>query len=322
MPVETFLRLDLPQLMAALFATLACALLGNFLVLRRQSLMGDAISHAVLPGIVVAFLFSASRETWPMFAGAAMAAFLAVVLIDLVVRYGRMDPGTAMAVVFSTMFAAGIVLIEQAAARNADLDADCVLYGQLEDIIWLAPTSMASLLEPAVWADLPREVVTLGGVLLLSALVVGVFWKELKLASFDPALATALGYPAHIVNMGLMALVGLVAVAAFEAVGSILVIAMLICPAAAARMLTDRLATQVAVSLVVAVISAIAGYVIAGFGPLWVGHDSSVSASGMIAVVSGICLGLAILFAPRYGTIARWRRSYAKEPEMTGRQPV
>ena len=311
MPIETFLRLDLPQILAALFATMAAALLGNFMVLRRQSLMGDAISHAVLPGIVLAFLITGTRETWPVLAGAALAALVAVVLIDLVVRYGRMDAGTAMAVVFSIMFASGIVLIEQAAARNVDLDADCVLYGQLEDIIWLAPKGLASLADPAVWAAMPREVTTLAAVFAVTVLAVGVFWKELKLASFDPALASALGFPAAMLNLGLMALVGLVAVASFEAVGSILVIAMFICPPAAARLLTDRLATQVGWSLVFAAISAIAGYVLAGFGPLWLGYTSSVSASGMIAVVSGLILLVAILFAPRHGVVARRLRTAA-----------
>lgn len=308
MSLETFLRLDLPQMLAALFATLACGLLGNFLVLRRQSLMGDAISHAVLPGIVVAFLVAGSRATWPIFVGAAVAALLAAILIDLVVRYGRMDAGTAMAVVFSIFFAGGVVLMEQAAASNVDLDAECVLYGQLEDIIWLAPKSIASLADPAVWRDLPREVATLAATLVISALAVWAFWKELKLASFDPALATALGYPAAWINLGLMVLVGAVAVAAFEAVGSILVIAMFICPAAAARLLTDRLATQVGWSLVFAAVSAIGGYVLAGFGPFWIGLENSVAASGMIAVVSGFILALSVLAAPRHGLLARAAR--------------
>lgn len=291
--LETFLQLDLPAMMAALFATLACALLGNFLVLRRQALMGDAISHAVLPGIVVAFLLVGSRATWPMFLGATIAALIAVVTIELVRRYGRMDAGTAMAVVFSVMFAAGVVLMERAAAGNVDLDAECVLYGQLEDILWLAPRDLASLADPFVWASLPREVTTLAVALAVSALLVGAFWKELKITSFDPGLASSLGISAGAVNFGLMALVGLVAVAAFEAVGSILVIAMFICPAAAARLLTDRLWTQITLSLVFAAVAAIGGYVLAAFAPIWLGYQHSLAASGMIAVTSGVILALA-----------------------------
>jgi manganese/zinc/iron transport system permease protein len=305
---SSFLQIDLPALLAAVLATVTCALLGNFLVLRRQSLMGDAISHSVLPGIVLGFLVAGSRATWPMFAGATAAAVAAAVLIELVRRFGRVESGAAMGVVFSVFFAGGVVLIEQAAAHAVDLDAECVLYGQLEDILWLAPTGWASLLEPAVWAEMPREVVTLAAVALICALAVTLFYKELKITSFDPELATTLGIPAGVFNIGLMLLVGMVAVAAFEAVGSILVIAMFICPAAAARVLTDRLAVQIGLSLVIAAFAAVSGYVLAAFGPFWLGGDSSLAASGMIAVMTGVALAAAILFGPRYGVLARRRR--------------
>jgi manganese/zinc/iron transport system permease protein len=289
------IQVDLPALLAAWFAACACALLGNFLVLRRQSLMSDAISHSVLPGIVLAFMLTGTRATLPMFVGAALAAFVTVVLIGLVKRYARLESGAVMGVVFSVMFAAGVVLIEQGGARNVDLDADCVLYGQLEHILWLAPGSFNALLDPAVWAQMPRQVTTLGATFIACAALVSMFWKELKIASFDPQLATALGFSASRIDLGLMFLVGVVAVAAFEAVGSILVIAMFICPAAAARMLTERLAAQVWLSLAFASLAAVGGYVLAAFGPGWFGANASLSASGMIAVASGVILGLAAL---------------------------
>jgi manganese/zinc/iron transport system permease protein len=289
------IQADAPAMLAALFAACACALLGNFLVLRRQSLMSDAVSHAVLPGIVLAFMLAGTRASAAMFAGAAVAAMIAVTLIGLVKRYARLEPGAAMGVVFSIMFAAGVVLIEQGSARNVDLDADCVLYGQLEHILWLAPKTLASLQDPAVWFDMPRQVTTLAAAFAVSALAVLLFWKELKIASFDPQLATALGFSARRVDMGLMFLVGVVAVAAFESVGSILVVAMFICPAAAARVLTARLKAQVWLSLLFASVAAISGYVLAAFGPGWFGSSGSLVASGMIAVVSGIILGLAAL---------------------------
>lgn len=314
MTLQNFLQLDLPAILATLFATLACALLGNFLVLRRQSLMGDAISHAVLPGIVAGFLVAGSRETWPIFVGATAASVTAVVLIELVRRFGRLEAGTAMGVVFSIMFAGGVVLMEQAAASNVDLDPECVLYGQLEDILWLAASDLTSLLDPAALAGMPREVVTLALALLAASIAVGLFWKELKITSFDPALATTLGLSSGAVNLGLMVLVGIVAVAAFEAVGSILVIAMFICPAAAARMLTDRLSTQVALSLGFAAVSSVGGYALAAFAPLWTGLDHSLAASGMIAVVSGLILALAIVLGPRHGLLAR-RRPAPREAE-------
>jgi manganese/zinc/iron transport system permease protein len=290
-----FVQVDFPAMLAAWFAACACALLGNFLVLRRQSLMSDAISHSVLPGIVLAFMLAGTRATLPMFVGAALAAFVTVLLIGLVKRYARLESGAAMGVVFSVMFAAGVVLIEQGGARNVDLDADCVLYGQLEHILWLAPASLGALLDPAVWAQMPRQVTTLGATFIVCAALVGLFWKELKIASFDPQLATALGFSASRIDLGLMFLVGVVAVAAFEAVGSILVIAMFICPAAAARTLTERLAAQVWLSLVFASLAAIGGYLLAAFGPGWFGANSSLAASGMIAVVSGVILAAAAL---------------------------
>jgi manganese/zinc/iron transport system permease protein len=306
--VQTFLQLDLPAMLAALLATTACALLGNFLVLRRQSLMGDAISHAVLPGIVLGFLVAGTRATWPMLAGAALAGILAAILIELVRRYGRLDAGTAMGVVFASFFAAGVVLIERAALGAIDLDADCVLYGQLEDILWLAPSGWASLLEPAVWLAMPREVVTLAGTLAVVVAALRLFWKELVMTSFDPELADALGFRVRLVDLGLMVLVAAVAVAAFEAVGSILVIAMFICPAAAARLCTDRLHRQVALSVGAAVVAALGGYAAAVFLPPALGHDGALLASGMIATVSGLLLGVALLAAPRYGLMARRRR--------------
>jgi manganese/zinc/iron transport system permease protein len=315
--VASFLQIDLPAMLAALLATLSCALLGNFLVLRRQSLMGDAVSHAVLPGIVLGFLVAGSRAIWPMFAGATLAAVAAAVLIELVRRLARLDAGTAMGVVFSIFFAAGVLLIEQAAARSVDLDAECVLYGQLEDVLWLAPTGWASLLDPAALAELPHELVTLAAVTAVCAAAVALFWKELKITSFDPELATTLGIPAGAFHVGLMLLVGMVAVAAFEAVGSILVIAMFICPAAAARLLTDRLSVQVWLSLAIAAACALGGYLAAAFGPFWFGGQSSLAASGMIAVSTGLVLAVAVLFAPRHGALAR-RRSPASTSPRSG----
>ncbi|TVQ31212.1 MAG: iron ABC transporter [Phycisphaeraceae bacterium] len=302
---QEFLAIDLPALLAATLATVSCALVGSFLVLRRQSLMGDAIAHAALPGIVIAFLIAGTRASPAMVLGAAAAGTLATVLIEALRRAARVESQASMGVVFSIMFAAGVLLLEQAAARNIDLDADCVLYGQLEDILWLAPDGFASLLDPSVWMAMPREVVTLAIVCAAVVALIALFYKELKITSFDPGLATTLGINSSAVHYGLMAATALVVVASFEAVGSILVIAMLICPAAAARMFTDRLPSQLFVSATLAALAAIAGYVLAGFGPIWLGAEHSLNAAGMIAVVGGALVGLAIVGSPRHGAIAR-----------------
>ncbi|OYQ32361.1 zinc ABC transporter permease [Niveispirillum lacus] len=301
----TFLSVDLPALLAALFACLSCALVGNFLVLRRQALMGDAISHAVLPGIVAGFLVAGTRDTVPMLAGALTAALVAGVMIELVRRLGRVEAGAAMGVVFTGLFALGVVLIEQGPARQIDLDADCVLYGQLEAILWLAPNGWSDLTDPALWATLPRQVVQLVAVFALCLVIILIFLKELTLVCFDPALADTLGLKSGLVQHGIVGLAALAAIAAFEAVGSILVIAMLICPAATARLYTDRMGTQLVVSLLVGGVTGLGGYALAAFGPSLLGYDMAVNAAGSIAVLAGVILGLSILLAPRYGVLAR-----------------
>lgn len=305
---QNFLMLDLPALLAATLATLSCGLLGNYLVLRRLSLMGDAISHAVLPGIILGFLIAGTRATLPVTLGAAAAGLLTAFLVETICKLGKVESGASMGVVFSILFAIGVVLLEQAAARSVDLDADCVLYGQLEDVLWLAPTSFASLLEPGVWQEAPREVTTLAAVFAMTCAFIAIFYKELKITAFDPDLATTLGINASIMHYGLMALVAIVTVASFEAVGSILVIAMLICPAATARLFTDRMASQLGLSAVICVLTAVGGYFAGAFGPFLVGWDHSVSAAGMIAVTGGALLGLALLLAPRHGVLGRCLR--------------
>lgn len=309
--VSGFLSIDLPAILAATFACLSCALVGNFLVLRRQSLMGDAVSHAVLPGIVAGFLVAGTRDTFPMLAGALVAALVAGVLIELVRRLGKVEAGAAMGVVFTGLFALGVVLIEQGAARAVDLDADCVLYGQLEAVLWFGPTDLASLADLGVWATLPRQVVQVGAVFALCLALVVLFFKELRLVSFDPALADTLGIPSGLVQHGIVALTAVAAIAAFEAVGSILVIAMLICPPATARLLTDDLKAQVALSLLLGGLAGVGGYVLGAFGPWALGFETSLNAAGMIATLSGLFLALAILLAPRYGVLAKRRRARA-----------
>jgi len=301
----TFVSIDLPAMLAGTLAAVASALLGNFLVLRRQSLMGDAISHAVLPGLVGAFLLTGSRATLPMLIGAMAAGVATVLIIETVKRIGRVESGAAMGVVFSILFALGVLLLEQAAARQVDLDAQCVLYGQLEIVFWLPPREWEAFLTLDTLSQLPRQVTILVGATLLSAAFVGLFFKELRICSFDPGLATTLGFPAGILNVALMVVVAIVAVASFEAVGSILVIAMLICPAATARLLTDRLAPQVWTSVGVALLTGAGGYLLAAFGPNLLGFDIALNAAGSMATLSGILLALAIVFAPLHGVVPR-----------------
>ncbi|MFG0260500.1 MAG: metal ABC transporter permease [Phycisphaerales bacterium JB041] len=297
--------LDLFPMLAAVFASVSCGLLGNFLVLRRLSLMGDAISHSVLPGLVVAFLLTQARSPLVMFAGAAAAGVATVVLVELVKKLGRVEPGAAMGVVFSVLFALGVLLIEQAAVRHVDLDADCVLHGQLETLAWYgAPDTWGGLLTGDTLRAVPRQVVVLLVTCLATVGFVAVLFKELRLAAFDAGLATSQGFNATVLHYALMVFVASATVASFEAVGSILVIAMLVCPAATARLLTDRLRSQIVWSVVVAVVSGAGGYLAATAVPAAFGKDS-VNAAGAISMMAGALLVLAIVASPSHGLVTR-----------------
>ena len=293
-----FVQLSLPPLLIGVLAAVACALPGNFLILRRQALIGDAISHVVLPGIVVAFLVTGVVSAWPMMFGAAAAAVLAVILIEAIKRLGNVEPGAAMGVTFTSMFAAGVLLLEQSDTSSVHLDVEHALYGNLESLIWLDAQGWSSLVDAKALASLPAELSRILVVALLIGFFVYVFWRPLKISTFDEPFARAMGIPTATLGFVLVIISAIAAVAAFDAVGSIIVIAMFICPPAAARLMTDRLEVQIWWSVLFAIVSAVLGYVLAGYGPLWFGGENAVSAAGMIATVSGIILGLACLFGP------------------------
>ena len=306
--MDIFLQYDLPSILLGSLAALACGLLGNFLVLRKQALMGDAISHVVLPGIVLGFLLSHETSSWAMMLGAGAAAVFAVLLIELIRRIGNVEPGAAMGVVFTTMFAAGVVILEQSGAAGVHLDVEHALYGNLESAIWLDAYTLSDLWSLHALLQLPESVKQLFVVNALIIMFILLFFKELKLISFDPLLAASLGFSPKRLGLALIIMVAIAAVAAFSAVGSILVIAMFICPAATARVLTDNLKHQLIISGGVSLSAGIMGYLAAAFGPAILGFDVSVSAAGMIAVVAGVQQVLAMLFAPHYGVIMRRRR--------------
>ncbi|MQY41733.1 metal ABC transporter permease [Epibacterium sp. SM1969] len=293
-----FVPLSLTPILIGTFAAIACALPGNFLLLRRQALIGDAISHVVLPGIVVAFIISGVISTWPMMIGAAGAALVSVLLIEAIRRLGRIEPGAAMGVVFTTMFAGGVLILEQTDTSSVHLDVEHALYGNLESLIWLDATGWESLLDPLALAGLPPELMRMALVLVLTSLFVALFWRALKISTFDEGFAQAVGIRTTYLGLALVVVAAVAAVAAFDAVGSIIVIAMFICPPAAARMMTNQLERQIAWSILFATLSAVLGYVLAGYGPLWLGLYDAVSAAGMIATVSGIILALAACFGP------------------------
>lgn len=283
-----------------ILSALSCALLGNFLFVRRLSLMGDAISHAVLPGLAAAFLITGSRDSGPMLLGAVIAGVLTAGLTQGLAHAGKIEESTSMGVVFTTLFAIGLLLIVQAADR-VDLDPSCVLYGALE----LTPLETVSVFGVHV----PRAFVVNAGVLGVNVLAVWLLFKEFTIGAFDPMLAATQGFRPRVLHQLLMALVALTAVACFETVGSILVVAMLIVPAATARLLTNRLPKMVLLSLGVAIAGTILGHVGALTLPPLFGFPDTTT-SGMMAVAGGFLFFLALLFSPQQGLLIRgWRRA-------------
>lgn len=293
-----FVPLSLPPLLIGTFAAIACALPGNFLVLRKQALIGDAISHVVLPGIVVAFLITGTVSTWPMMLGAGGAALVAVAAIEAIRRLGHIEPGAAMGVVFTAMFAGGVLLLEQSDTSKVHIDVQHALYGSLESLIWLDATGWSSLLDPVALSTLPVELTRISVSLAVVCLFIWLLWRPLKLSTFDEGFSQTLGIRTGALGLALVAVAAIAAVAAFDAVGSIIVIAMFICPPATARLMTNQLERQIGWSVAFATLASVLGYVLAGYGPLWLGADNAVSAAGMIATVSGVILATAALFAP------------------------
>ncbi|MGD9721202.1 MAG: metal ABC transporter permease [Pirellulales bacterium] len=282
-------------IVAGILCAVAASLLGNFLVLRRMSLLGDAISHAILPGLAAAFLITGARESLPMFLGAAAVGVLTALATEWIRSYGKVDEGAAMGVVFTGLFALGLIIIVQA-ADHVDLDPGCVLYGAIE----LTPLDTV---EVGSW-PVPRVVLVLSIVLLINLLVVVLFYKELKISSFDPALAMSLGINARGMHYLLMTLVAVTAVASFESVGNILVVAMFVVPPAAAHLCTDRLSVMMVISALVAAASAVLGHLGALTLPRLIGYHSTTTA-GMMAVAAGTLFGACVLFAPRYGVLMK-----------------
>lgn len=293
--MSTWAPLDTWIVVAGVLCAMSCALLGNFLVLRKMSMMGDAISHAVLPGLAVAFLLTGSRASLPMFVGAAVVGILTAVFTEWVRGFGQVEESASMGVVFTALFAIGLILIVQAADR-VDLDPGCVLYGAIE----MTPLDVVNVL--GAW--IPRAVIVLSIVFVINLLFVLVFYKELKLSSFDPGLATTLGINARLMHYLLMTFVAVTTVAAFEAVGSILVVAMLIVPGAAAHLLTDRLGRMLVLSLVVAAASAGLGHAAAITVPVWFGY-SDTNTAGMMAVMAGLLFTIILFVAPHHGLLSR-----------------
>lgn len=266
----------------------ACALVGTLLVVRRMSLLGDAISHAVLPGIAVAVLAGGRPGGLFVFAAAVATSLVTVWLTRLVRSAGGLSDDAGTGVVFTSLFALGVVIVTAAASR-IDLDPSCMLYGILE----LVPFDTVSL----AGIEVPRGFLSAIAVLVAIAAAAVATWKLQVFTAFDTDAAQAAGVPVTAVTGGLLAATSLATVAGFEVVGAVLVVAMLVVPAAAAELLVRRLHHMVVVAIGLAVVGTCLGYLAAW---RW-----NASAAGMIAVVLGIEYLLAVVLAPDDGLVAR-----------------
>jgi manganese/zinc/iron transport system permease protein len=281
----------------------SCALVGSFLVLRKMALLGDAISHAVLPGIVLAFLWTGDRSALPMVLGAGALGLATVALVELFHRSRRLTEDASIGVVFPALFSLGGILVSRYAAQ-VDLDLDCVLYGEIAYTPWdLWLLGERSLGPKALWVG--------AGVLLFDLAVVLLFYKELKIATFDPELAGALGFSPVLLHYLLMGAVSVTVVGAFESVGAILVVAMLVVPPATAYLFTDRLSRMIGLAVGLGVASAVLGYLAARW---W---DASIA--GAMATVAGLLFLAGLAVAPGHGLVARMLRHARLRRRLSGR---
>lgn len=270
------------MMLMAFLVTTACGLIGNYLLLRRLALVGDAISHSVLPGLVAGFLIFGSLGIGPMLVGAVLAGVLTTVLIELIHSHSRVKADAAIGITFCSLFALGVLLINVYAGQ-VHLDAECVLYGELSHVPCAEQVTVLGV-------GMPLPVVVMGVATGIVALLTGVFYKELLISSFDAGLAAAFGFRPRVIHYTLMAMLSLVVVAAFESVGAILVIAMLILPGATAQLLSTRLPVCFGLSVAHAALSSVLGVHLG----LWLGCSLAaavvVAGTGLFGVAWGVSL--------------------------------
>jgi manganese/zinc/iron transport system permease protein len=287
------------QVIASLVA-IACAIPGVFLVLRRMSLISDAISHAILPGIVVGFFMTQDLSSPLLIIFAAFTGILTVFLVEFIQKTGLVKEDTAIGLIFPALFSIGVILIAQN-ANDVHLDIDAVLLGELA----FAPFDRLELYGVDVG---PKSLWVIGVILLITLSLLVAFFKELKVSTFDVGLASALGFSPAVLHYGLMSVASVTTVGAFDAVGAILVVALTIAPAATSYLLTKNLKTMLVYSIVFGVFSAISGY--------WLAYLLDASIAGSITSVLGIVFLLVFLFAPSTGMISVIYRQQRQKIEV------
>jgi len=282
-------------LLTASLVGLSCGIVGVFLILRRMAMMADAISHTVLLGIVTAFLITRELSGPHMLIGAIIAGLLTALLVQWFHSRG-VQQDASIGVVFTTLFAIGVILIATQVG-NAHLDTKHALMGEIAFVPW-------EVMNVPLLGEVPKATFMLASVLLVVLAVILAFYKEWKITSFDPALAASIGIPVVFLHYVFMSMVSITTVASFDAVGAIMVVAMLITPAAAAYLWTDKLSIMLVLSGSFGVISAFAGYYVA----VWL--DTSIS--GSMAFATGIVFLVSFLLSPKHGVLSRYFHRYER----------
>jgi manganese/zinc/iron transport system permease protein len=288
------------QLIAALVAV-ACAIPGVFLVLRKMALISDAISHSILPGIVLGFFITHDLNSPLLIFLAAITGVITVVLVEAIQKTGLVKEDTAIGLVFPALFSIGVILIAKN-ANDVHLDVDAVLLGELA----FAPFDRLLMGGMDVG---PKSLWIMGSILFITIALLLLFYKELKVSTFDVGLSSALGISPVVMHYGLMSVSSITVVGAFDAVGAILVVALMIAPAATAYLLTSDLKKMLVLSIVFGVFSAIAGY--------WMANLLDASISGSMSTMLGIVFLIVYLFAPRKGLIAVVYRQRQQRTEVS-----
>lgn len=278
---------------------LACALSGTFLVLKREALVSEGLAHAVLPGIVLAYVVVRDRTSPLLIVGAAAMGLVMVLLVQLIRRTKVVDETASLGVVFPALFSIGI-LLASAELANTHFHADCIIDGNLA----LAPLDRLVLGGVDVG---PRAFWAVSTVLALLILFTVLFFKEMKLMTFDSELASSLGFKPVLLHIAWLGLVSLTTVAAFEAAGSILVVALMIAPPAAANLWTDDLRKMIGIACLFGLASAGLGY--------WIGFALDVAPNGPMATSAGGLFLLSLVLAPR-GAFAQARATRKARSRM------
>ncbi|MFT6869319.1 MAG: manganese/zinc/iron transport system permease protein [Polaribacter sp.] len=288
------------QLIASIVA-IACAIPGTFLVLRKMALISDAISHSILPGLVLGFFITHDLNSPLLIIMAALSGVVTVVLVEFIQKTKLVKEDTAIGLVFPVLFSIGVIMIAKN-ANDVHLDTDAILLGELA----FAPFDRFLV----DGFDLgPKSLWIIGTILLITIGLLFAFFKELKISTFDAGLATALGFSPIMIHYGLMSVASITIVGSFDAVGAILVVALMIAPAATAYLLTDNLKRMLGLSVIFGVFSAIAGY--------WLAHWLDASISGSMTTILGVVFLLVYLFAPKRGLISVLYRNRQQQIEVS-----